>query len=326
MTPDMLAALHLLLLPVWLAAPSPAPPTSVAIHGERVVLGTERGLYQNGSDGWSLILARANGQLLIATAAGLYRWRSEADWPAAIPLGVGARVRAVASDRQDTEWVATESGLYARAQGAASFQREASLPGGAVASVRASSTGVWVAMQGAIWRRGEAAAFEPVLRGLEEGWWELRAAVDVGGGSILCVPRGLWSLDAKGARQLEPGVGELRDIALVGSTLWVASERGAYPIALSELERGVPRAAVHADAVALVHSGERLLVATRRGVASLELRPDPSPCWRYRVWPPSDRRSAACTAPSWRTSTSRRVASPRSRSAPDARPGSHRCG
>ncbi len=285
MTAGMLAGLHLLLLPVWLAAPSPAPPTSVAIHSERVVLGTERGLYQNGSDGWSLILARggvrdlarANGHLLIATAAGLYRWRSGADWPAEIPLGVGARVRAVASDPQDTEWVATESGLYARAQGAASFQREVSLPGGPVASVRASSAGVWVAMQGAIWRRGEGPAFERVLRGLEEGWWELRAAVDIGGGSILCVPRGLWSLDAKGARRLEPGVGELRDIALVGSTLWVASERGAYPIALSELERGVPQAAVHADAVALVHSGERLLVATRRGVASLELSAEPKP-------------------------------------------------
>ena len=283
--PGMLAALHLLLLPVWLAAPSPATPTSVAIHGERLLLGTERGLYQNGPDGWALILTRggvrdlasANGHLLIATGAGLYHWRSGADRPAKISLGAGARIRAVASDRLDTEWVAAESGLYTRVRGAARFRRERSLPTGAVTSVRASSAGVWVAMQGAIWRRGEGEDFERVLRGLEAGWWELRGAVDVGEGSLLCVPRGLWRIDGEGARRLELGVGELRGIVRAGSTLWVASERGAYPIALSELERGVPQAAVHADAVALVRSGDRLVVATRRGVASLELSAAPAP-------------------------------------------------
>ncbi len=281
----MLATLHLLLLPVWLAAPPPATPTSVAIHGERIVLGTERGLYQDGADGWSLILTRggvrdlasANGHLLIATAAGLYRWRSGAEAPTKIALGAGARIRAVAGDRLDTEWVAAESGLYARPRGAPGFRREASLPTGAVASVRASSAAVWVAMQRAIWRRGEAPGFERVLRGLEEGWWELRGAVEVGGASLLCVPRGLWRLDSQGARRLELGVGELRGIVRAGSTLWVASERGSYPVALSELERGVPQATVHADSVALVRSGDRLVVATRRGVASIELSAAPAP-------------------------------------------------
>ncbi len=281
----MLAALHLLLLPVWLAAPSPAAPTSVAIHDERLLLGTERGLYQNGTDGWALILTRggvrdlasANGNLLIATGAGLYHWRSGADRPAKISLGAGARIRAVASDRLDTEWVAAESGLYTRVRGAASFRRERSLPTGIVASVRTSPAGVWVAMQGAIWRRGRGQVFERVLRGLEAGWWELRGAVDVGEDSLLCVPRGLWRIDAAGARRLELGVGELRGIVRAGSTLWVASERGAYPIALSALERGVPQPAVHADAVALVRSGDRLVVATRRGVASLELTAAPAP-------------------------------------------------
>ena len=285
MTPCMLAALRLLLLPIWLAAPPPATPTSVAIHGERIVLGTERGLYQDGADGWSLILTRggvrdlasANGDLLIATGAGLYRWRGGAQRPAEIALGPGARIRAVAGDRLDAEWVAAESGLYTRARGAASFRREASLPTGAVASVRTSAAEVWVAMQGAIWRRGKGPGFERVLHGLDEGWWELRGAVDLGGGSLLCVPSGLWMLDAEGAHRLELGVGDLRDIVRAGSTLWVASERGAYPIALSELERGVPRAALHADAVALLRSGDRLLVATRSGVASLELGAAPAP-------------------------------------------------
>ena len=202
----MLAALHLLLLPVWLAAPSPGAPTSVAIHDERLLLGTERGLYQNGTDGWALILTRggvldlasANGNLLIATGAGLYHWRSGADRPAKILLGAGARIRAVASDRLDTEWVAAESGLYTRVRGAASFRRERSLPTGIVASVRTSPAGVWVAMQGAIWRRGRGQVFERLLRGLEAGWWELRGAVDVGEDSLLCVPRGLWRIDAAG--------------------------------------------------------------------------------------------------------------------------------
>ena len=214
---------------------------------------------------------------MIATGAGLYHWRSGADRPAKISLGAGARIRAVASDRLHTEWVAAESGLYTRVRGAASFRRERSLPTGIVASVRTSPAGVWVAMQGAIWRRGRGQVFERVLRGLEAGWWELRGAVDVGEDSLLCVPRGLWRIDSAGARRLELGVGELRGIVRAGSTLWVASERGAYPIALSKLERGVPQAAVHADAVALVRSGDRLLVATRRGVASLELSAAPAP-------------------------------------------------
>ncbi len=275
----MLALLDLLMLPVWLAAPPPAPATSVALHDDRVVVGTESGLYQNESGGWALVLtrggvrdlARSKGRLLIATAGGLYAWETGAERPSRIPLGAGARVRSVASDAADTEWVGADSGLFARPRASRSFRREPSLPSGAVTAVRTSPAGVWAAMRGAIWHRSGTAPFERALPGLEDGWWELRGAVEFEGASLLCVPRGLWRLDAGGARRLELGIGELRGMSRVGSTLWVASERGAYPYALAGLEREAPEAVVHADAVDLVRAGDRLLVATRRGVASIPL-------------------------------------------------------
>lgn len=281
----MLPLLSMLLLPVWVAAPPPAAPTSVALHRDRVVVGTERGLYVNEAEGWSLVLtrggvrdlARSRDHLLIATGAGLYTWEAAAEEPAALPLGVGARVRAVASDHLDTEWVAGESGLYLRPRQASAFRRERSLPAGDVESVRTSAASVWAAMSGVIWRRAAEGPFERVLGGVEEGWWEIRGAVDLAEGSLLCMPRGLWKLEKGSARRLELGIGELRSIVRVAETIWVASERGVYPYALSELESAAPEAAVHADAVDLLRADDRLLVATRSGVATLRLGARPEP-------------------------------------------------
>ncbi len=275
----VLALWNLLLLPGWLAAAPPSPPTSVALHGERLVVGTERGLYLSGEEGWSLVLTRggvrdlavSDGHLLIAAGAGLYDWGPGAERPAPVSLGAGARVRAVASDGRQIQWVAAESGLYSRPRHSPTFRRETSLPAGAVASVRTSPAGVWVAMRGAIWRRSPPGAFERVLGGVEDGWWELRGAVDFAGASLLCVPRGLWKLEGAGARRLELGIGELRGFLRVGSTLWVASERGVYPYGEGRLESGIAEPAVQADAFDLLQSDGRLLVATRRGIATLSL-------------------------------------------------------
>lgn len=283
-------------LVVWLAAPPPAPPTSVALHRDEVVVGTQAGLYRKDSGGWSLVLtrggvrdlARSDERLLIATAAGLYAWEGAVDRPARIPLGAGARVSSVASDSERNEWVATEAGLFRRAAGSPVFRRETSLPPGAVAAVRASSSRVWIGMGGAVWQRPqrrEGAAFERALRGLAEGWWELRGVVELEDGALLCVPRGLWRLDGGSPRRIELGIGELRAMVRVGSTLWVASSRGAYPFSLDLLESQAPEAVLHADAVDLLRVDDRLLVATRNGVASLSLGVDRSSALALRSMP-----------------------------------------
>ena len=89
-----------LLLPVWLGAPPPGLPTAVGMRADQVLLGTERGLYREGSSGWTLVLGRGGVRdlaytprgTLIATARGLYEWPLDASAPRALLLGSGARV------------------------------------------------------------------------------------------------------------------------------------------------------------------------------------------------------------------------------------------
>ncbi len=98
--------------------------------------------------------------------------------------------------------------MKSRAAGTRTFARHTGLPAGAVAAVRTVGDSVWVAMRGVLWLRKRGGSFQPRLRGLGAGWWELRAAVESEseGEVILVVPRGLWRIGP----QLRPAVGARR--------------------------------------------------------------------------------------------------------------------
>jgi hypothetical protein len=276
-----------LLLPtlqlVWLPGPPPGLPTALAVRQDRVLLGTERGLYFEGGSGWQLVLTRGGVRdlapaplgTLIATAAGLYEWPAEASRPRALPLGAGARVNAVTVDSQGAAWVASEVGLFVRGARERAFRRETGIPAGAVHSVRALRQDVWVATRGSVWLKDQAGTFEPRLRGLDTGWWEVRGAVRISSGVVLAVPQGIWLLpDASlSARAIELGVGELRGIAQARDQLWVASERGVHVLGVEALERSASRRALDIEALGVLQASRGLLVATRRGVAVLPLTP-----------------------------------------------------
>ena len=250
---------------------------------DRVLLGTERGLYFEGGSGWHLVLTRGGVRdlapaplgTLIATAAGLYEWPVQASEPRALPLGAGARVNAVTVDSQGAAWVASEVGLFVRTARERAFRRETGIPAGAVSSVRALERQVWVATRGSVWLGSRTEAFEPRLRGLDTGWWELSGAVRISSGVVLAVPQGLWHLPNSpiSARAIELGVGELRGIARARNQLWVASERGVYVLSVETLERSGSRRALDIEALEVVPASRGILVATRRGVAVLPLTP-----------------------------------------------------
>jgi hypothetical protein len=163
--------------------------------------------------------------------------------------------------------------------GSGSFVRDPGLPLGAVRGVRGSRDGVWAATRGIIWRQRGGQPFRPVLRDLEEGWWELRDVVATARGTLLCVPGGLWHLDsgapAGGPRRVvAPGLGVLHAVAAHAGRLWVASERG---MAAFVLER--PEAAAHlvdGPALDVESAAGGLLVSTRRGVARLVAEASPA--------------------------------------------------
>jgi hypothetical protein len=266
-----------LLLPVWLGAPPPGLPTAVGMRADQVLLGTERGLYREASSGWTLVLGRGGVRdlaytprgTLIATAAGLYEWPLDASAPRALLLGSGARVHSVAVDREETVWVASEVGLFARTAGERAFQRRIDMPTGEATAVRALAGQVWVATRRTLWVGGTGGEFEARLRGLKTGWWELNGAVRADSRVLLCVPRGLWSVGEGGADKIELGVGSLRGIALAQETLWVASERGVYAFSLRGLSSTGSSIALDSEALAVELASRGLLVATRRGVAVL---------------------------------------------------------
>ncbi len=285
-----------LLFPLWLSASTPGLPTALGLRGERVLLGTERGLYQEGPGGWTLVLTRGgvrdlatqSEETLIATASGLYAWPLLGGPPRALPLGVGAGVHSVSVDRKGRAWVASSGGLFSRVPGEARFQRETALPAGAVAEVRALDEQVWAATDGTLWVHRPGSGFVPRLRGLEAGWWELNGAVGTSSEVWLSVPKGLWSVRGGQAESIELGVGSVRGIALARGRLWVASERGVYSFAL---EHGGTRSAkleLAGEALELKRVARGLLVATPRGIALVPLTRPPSADLALRAVP--DRR------------------------------------
>ncbi len=272
-----------LLLPFWLPAPPPGPPTALGLRGDRVLLGTERGLYEEGASGWRLVLTRGgvrdlatqSEETLIATAAGLYAWPIAGDAPRALPLGVGAAIHSVSVDGEGTAWVASNVGLFSRASGQARFRRQTALPAGAVGEVKALEQQIWVATRGTLWVKPSGAGFAPRLRGLETGWWELNGAVGTASDVWLSVPKGLWSVRGATREPIELGVGRIRGIALARGRLWVASERGVYSFALNRVGASAARVELDADALELKLAARGLLVATPRGIALVPLTRPP---------------------------------------------------
>jgi ligand-binding sensor domain-containing protein len=261
--------------PQWLPAPPPGLPTALVEREGRVLLGTDRGLYREDESGWALVLTRGGvrdvapgaNELLVATAAGLYAWSAGAAEPVPVRLGAGARVHSVAVDARGTGWAGSEVGLFARPAGERAFERDPSVPAGEVFGVRAAGDDVWSASRGVLRVRRAQGPFEIALQQLDEGWWELRDAVQTSLGTVLAVPRGLWLVAAE-PRRMELGVGDVSGLLLEGDVLWVAASHGLYRVPVGRLEERALEATLPTGAADVALGAGRLLAATRRGVAS----------------------------------------------------------
>ncbi|MFI5316671.1 MAG: hypothetical protein ACHQ6T_13300 [Myxococcota bacterium] len=269
-------------VPDWDGIAPPARPTRLATHAGSIFLGTESGLYRrsaNDSGGWSLVLgsepiadlASAGPELFIATPAGLWVWTAERESAQRLSLGAGGSASGIAVDDAGAVWVATAAGLFRRAPGALEFARDESVPAGQIDAVACAGGEVWVGLAGALYSGGGERGFTRRLTGVEEGWWQLRGAVRSGDVTLLGVASGLWRIDRAGSRQLELGVGQIYRLARAGERIFVAAERGLYRYAIGELGTGAGRQTLSVEALGLGVEGDRLLIATDRGLAALAL-------------------------------------------------------
>ncbi len=264
-------------LPVWLAGAPPGTPTALVELDGRPLVGSERGLYAWDGAAWSLALTRGGVRdlavgprgALAATARGLYAWAAGEPAPRYVALAAGARVRGVAVADDGTEWAATEVGAFSRAAGSSEFERDTTLPPIDVVAIRAAASEIWAATRAALWVRRGAGGFEPALRGLAEGWWELCGAARQGESTLLCVPEGLWRMGAGEPKREQPALGALRRLAAGRGGLWLASERGVFALAADG--RAPERIPVEGNAVALAPGEDGLWVATATGVARVPL-------------------------------------------------------
>ena len=271
-------------LPVWLAAAPPGEPRALLEVGERLLAGTDRGLYRWTGAGWSSVLARGGVRaldrtadaVLVATPRGLYRWPDAGSSSRFVPLGVGARVHGVAVDAAGAEWVATQVGLFVRRAGATRFERDRSLPPGEVHHVRATGDEVWVATRRRLWVSRGGAGFEPALAGLDDGWWELCGAVRLPEATLVCVPDGVWRVGGGQPLRLRPALGELRGLAVHAGRVLLASERGLFDLPVGG-DFGAAGAVIDGDTRALGRGQPGVLVATANGVARISARPAAAP-------------------------------------------------
>ncbi len=266
-----------LLSPIWLTAAPPGVPTSVIAEDDALVLGTTRGLYRYEGGVWSLVMARgevrdlARGAAAIWIASGrqLYAWSDGSHEPRVVPLAAGARVRGLAVDHDERVWVATDVGLFVRDLDASAFRRSLALPPGEVSHVRAHAREVWVAREGSLWT-GDGAEFEPRIRGVSEGWWELNGLVSWRDGVLLSVPNGFWYVTPDVAERLDPNLGVIRGVVRKGSSVYLASDRGVY-----SLERDLlhPKLELTSRAHTFARRSGDVVVATSEGVALLRAVP-----------------------------------------------------
>ncbi len=265
-------------LPVWLAGAPPGTPTALVEFAGKPLIGTERGLYTWDGVAWSLALSRGGVRdlavgprgALVATARGLYEWAVAEATPRFVALGAGARVRGVAVADDGAEWVATEVGAFERVAGRTEFERDASLPPIDVVAIRAVAGEVWAATRAALWVRRGGGGFEPALRGLAEGWWELCGAARQAETTLLCVPEGLWRIGAGEPKREQPALGALRRLAQGPGGSWLATERGVFALAADTAK--VERAPLEGGAFAVASGADAVWVASATGVARLPLR------------------------------------------------------
>jgi hypothetical protein len=259
---------------------APPRPTRVALADGRTWVGTERGLYRLEAGDYSLALAHeevrdlqaSDEGLWVATARALYFAGPDGEL-SRVALGVGARPRAVAVDSARRVWAASDAGLFVREPDGTTFVRASGLPPGPVESVRTGPSSVLASTRGIVWQEREG-TFAPLLRSLDDGWWELRAVAEDGPDLWLLVPQGLWRLADHDGVRTELGLGELRDLLEGSDRLYLASERGVFTLARGEIERGAPRLLLDREALDLVAApGGEPLALTRQGLMRLE---DPS--------------------------------------------------
>jgi hypothetical protein len=276
------------LVPLWVGALPPGDPQAITLAGSRVFVGTDQGLYRLGTAGFEPVFTRATVRdvaagpdgVLFATGAGLFEWREQDAEACAREVGAGAEVRSVAFGPRGTAWVATEVGLFTRPRGASGFRRIRELPPAEARAVRVAGTEVWVATRGVLWVRKDERPFAPVRRGITEGWWELLDAVRQDGETLLATPFGLWKFDGERLEAIDPGVGRLRALSIAGDRLWVATERGVFPIAFpNAAPEGWPIStlpALSGETFDLAARGARLWVVTRRGLLTLSASNPPA--------------------------------------------------
>ena len=264
-------------LAAWLATSPPGVVTALAVREDAWVVGTDLGLFVREDGVWRRFLARGGvldvarspDALWIATAGGLYAWPDAESEPRRVALGAGAYVRSVAVDGRGGVWVASQAGLFRRDPGEAAFEREIGIPPGEVHAVRAAGGQLWIAMRESLWR-GERGSFVRELVSVEEGWWELRGAVEVEGEIWLCVPRGLWRMRRPSPQRLDPGLGELHAAAVRSGELWLASQRGVFRFAAGAIGPARGRNVLAGSARRLAVVPDALLAAGERGIARLE--------------------------------------------------------
>ncbi len=269
------------LLPSWDGAAPPAAPRKLVARPGALLLGTDSGLYarREASRTWRLVLAREDVRDLVPTDSGaivasggrLYEWSAERDDARELSLGAGADASGVAIDAHGTAWIATAAGLYRRDAGDREFIRESALPAGEVSAVTRVGEFLWVASDGALWSGSRTLGFTQRLSGLEAGWWELCGAVERPDATLLCVPGGIWRVDASGARRIEIGAGRLFALAGAEGLVFAAGEGGLYAFAEDEPISGAGRQQLSVPAYGLAVANGELLVATDRGIATFAL-------------------------------------------------------
>jgi len=293
--PHLLLVLLLVLLwPVGIVAAAipereiqaPGLATRVLLHGDELLVGTERGLYARelGARGaavtgdWRLLLARGEvrglaagpGSVLVATERGLWEWTDEG--VKALPLVAGAAVAGVAMAPSGDAWATTDVGLFHRPADAAHFRRSAPPEPVRAEAVVAAGDRVWFASARGIWARNSRGEVEVVHGPVAPGWWELVDAVEQDDRVLLAVPRGLWVLEPETlARPVELRLGELRALAKggEGDGVWVASDRGVFGPLGDLSAAGLPERTLGTETFDLASAPGGVWAATRAGVARI---------------------------------------------------------
>jgi len=154
--------------------------------------------------------------------------------------------------------------------------------------VASAGADVWVGASGSLYAGGAGRAFAQRVAGVPVGWWQLCGAAAFGDVTLLGVAAGLWRIDAAGARQIDLALGAIYRVERAGGRVYVAADAGLYSYTLAGLGSGGGRQALSVPALGLGVDGERLLVATERGLAAFALDAEPAAPPPRSAAPPVD--------------------------------------